>query len=268
MPTDDRQTLTDRTYLSQVQYRSDVNLAARQSVYAYQVPKIDLAAAVLDLAALAGDESVAEIGCGNGMYLAELTRRRHRGRVLGADLSPGMLTAARTGAPAAGLLVGNAEALPLADNVAEVTLAAHMLYHVPDRAAAVREFRRITSPAGKLLVVVNHADHLRELRELIEAVAVSFGREAGATWAEYQVMVVDRAAELLAAEFSSVARHDFSGELLIPGLRPVRDYVASTWTAQTSPDPAAFATAVVERVPFGPDGLFRVRTHSGVLICR
>src|ERR1700730_17114378 len=107
MPIDDHQLLTDRTYLAQVQYRSDANLAARQSVYSFQVPKIDLASAVLDLAALTGTETVAEIGCGNGRYLAELGRRRHAGRVFGADLSAGMLTAARTAAPGAGLLVGD-----------------------------------------------------------------------------------------------------------------------------------------------------------------
>ena len=268
VPNDDAQLLTDRTYLTDVQYRTDANLAARQSVYAYQVPKIDLPAAVLDLASLAGTETVAEIGCGNGIYLAELSRRRHAGRVLGADLSSGMLTVARTGAPGAGLVVGDAAGLPLADDVADVTLAAHMLYHVPDRAAAAREFRRITRTGGQLLVVLNAPDHLHELRELVEAVAVSFGREAGATWAEYQAMTVDRGAELLAGLFSKVHRHDFAGELLIPGLQPVIDYVASTWTAQSLPDPEAFAAAVTKRVRFGPDGMFRVRTRSGVLICR
>jgi hypothetical protein len=117
-------------------------------------------------------------------------------------------------------------------------------------------------------VVLNDADHLCELRELVEAVAVSFGREAGATWAQYQVMTVDRGAELLAGLFSVVQRHAFAGELLIPGLQPVIDYVASTWTAQSLPDPKAFTAAVTERVRLGPDGLFRVRTRSGVLICR
>jgi hypothetical protein len=38
----------------------------------------------------------------------------------------------------------NLAALPLADGVADVTLGPHMLYHVPDRMAAAREFRRVT----------------------------------------------------------------------------------------------------------------------------
>lgn len=57
---------TDRSILQQRQYRTDANLAARQSVYSYQYPRIDLPAVVLDLAGPRGDETVADIGCGNG----------------------------------------------------------------------------------------------------------------------------------------------------------------------------------------------------------
>lgn len=42
--------LTDRSFLRDVQYKTDVNLAARQSVDAYQEPPIDLARAILTLA--------------------------------------------------------------------------------------------------------------------------------------------------------------------------------------------------------------------------
>jgi trans-aconitate methyltransferase len=56
----------------------------RQSIYAYQEPPIDLARGILSLAGLSGHEVVADIGCGNGIYLAELSRRRHAGPVVGA----------------------------------------------------------------------------------------------------------------------------------------------------------------------------------------
>jgi SAM-dependent methyltransferase len=82
-------------FLRDVQYRTDANLAARQSIYAYQHPRIDLQARVIDLAAPAPGETVADVGCGNGAYLAELARRGFAGRVLGLDMSPGMLAAAR-----------------------------------------------------------------------------------------------------------------------------------------------------------------------------
>ena len=267
----DNTLLTDRAYLTGVQYRTDANLAARQSVYAYQQPSIDLVPAVLDLAGLSGTETIADIGCGNGLYLAELARRGHLGRLIGADLSGGMLAAARSRMTGAGLIIGDAAALPLPAGVADATLAPHMLYHVPDRSAAVREFRRITRPGGLLLVVLNGADHVAELGALVDAAAVDAGLAGGAAGAEYQTylsMTLDQGAELLARAFGSVERHDFTAQLLLPDAQPVTDYVASMRTTQARPDPAAFVAAVTARVPFGPDGLFRVTTHSGLLLCR
>jgi SAM-dependent methyltransferase len=102
---------TDQSYLRESQYKTDVNLAARQSIYAYQQPRIDLARETISLAALGGAEVVADVGCGNGRYLAGLARRGHAGPVLGVDMSPGMLLAARSGAPRASLMVADAMAL-------------------------------------------------------------------------------------------------------------------------------------------------------------
>ena len=275
MSTDHRQlsgteVLSDKAYLTTVQYRTDVNLAARQSIYAFQEPRIDLVSTVLGLAGLTGDETVVDVGCGNGIYLAGLARRGHRGPTIGVDLSPGMLAATRRGAPAARLVVGDAAALPVADQAADVTLAPHMLYHVRDPAAAAAQFRRITRPGGQLLVVLNGVDHLAELRELITSAAAASAlpaEAASAVYDTYRLMTLDAGAELLSRVFTSVRLHDFVSELRLPGAEPVASYVASM-RAHAAPDPAAFVAAVTGRVPFGPDGIFRVRTHAGLLICR
>jgi len=263
--------LTDKSYLTTVQYQTGANLAARQSIYAFARPKIDLVAAVLGLAGLGGAETVADIGCGSGIYPAGLASRGHAGHVLGVDLSPGMLAAARAAAPDASLAVGDAAALPLADAVADVTLAPHMLYHVPDPRAAVAELRRVTRPGGQLLVVLNGTGHLAELRELIVASAAAAGQPTADIVAEYEAsfcaVTLDTGAELLAQAFSSVQRHDFTAELLLADPQPVAGYVASM-RAQAMPDPDGFTQAACARIPFGPDGIFRVRTHCGLLICR
>jgi SAM-dependent methyltransferase len=263
--------MTDKSYLTAMQYQTDANLAARQSIYAFQQPKIDLVASVLGLAGLDGPETVADVGCGNGIYLAGLARRGHAGRLLGVDLSPGMLAVTRAAAPEASLVVGDAAALPLADGAADTTLAPHMLYHVPDPRAAVAEFRRVTRPGGQLLVVLNGADHVAELRELIVATAASAGEPVTGIVADYEAsfraVTLDTGAELLAEAFSSVQRHDFAAELLLPDAEPVAAYVGSM-RSHAMPDPAGFTQAVCARIPFGPDGRFRVRTHCGLLVCR
>ena len=109
----------------------------------------------MDLARLRSEDVVLDVGCGNGAYSAELCRRGHMGLVLGVDASVGMLVAAQQAAPSAEVAVCDAGALPLVDGAASVVIAANMLYHVPEPAAAVSEFRRVLRPGGRVLVVLN-----------------------------------------------------------------------------------------------------------------
>jgi SAM-dependent methyltransferase len=209
MASEDALFQTDKCYLREVQYRSDANLAARQSVYAYQHPPVDLPAQVVGLAGLGGQERVADIGCGNGRYLAELARRQHAGQVLGVDASAGMLSAARGRVSRAALLLGDATALPLPDGACDLTVAAHMLYHVADPAAAVRELRRVTRPGGQVLVVLNAAGHFRELSDLLAA-ALPGTPASDPSLQPGGRLPMDQGQDLLAAEFGSVTRHDSS----------------------------------------------------------
>lgn len=252
---------TDGGALTSGQYRTAANLAARQSAYAFQRPRIDLPATVLDLARLDGTETVADIGCGNGAYLAELIRRGHSGRAVGVDLSAGMLEAARGAAPRARVLRGDAAQLPLADACVDVALAPHMLYHVPDPLAAISEMRRITGADGRVLVVLNGTDHLRELRDLISG---ETGPERTEGWAEQ--LRLDEGEKMLRSVFAHVERHDFTAELALTDSSPVAAYIRSMIPVQELPDPDGAVTSAVRTIPFGPDGEFRVRTHCGCLI--
>ncbi len=80
-----------------------------------------------------------DAGCGNGEYLRALAQIPVR--AAGCDLSLGMLR------PLAYRPLVNADvtALPVRDGAFDAVLAVHMLYHVPDRQAAVRELRRVLS---------------------------------------------------------------------------------------------------------------------------
>ena len=49
------------------------------------------------LDSLTGDESILDLGCGNGEMVRELMRRGHRGRYAGVDFSPPLLEVARHG---------------------------------------------------------------------------------------------------------------------------------------------------------------------------
>ena len=252
----------DRAFLREVQYRTDGNLAARQSIYAYQEPKIDLPAAVLDIVLHAGGVPsggvVADIGCGNGAYLAELAKREVAGRVIGMDLSPGMLAAASArGIGTSALVNSDATALPLRSASADLTLAMHMLYHVPDPLDAVRELRRVTRPGGTVVIGLNGAGHQEALRAALMAAGVSKPGER--LW-------LDEGEALVHGVFTSVTRHDFTATLF-PPTEAVAAYVRSLSEVQRLPDPEPLVSRVLSVLfPNGQDCL-PIRSHSGILIC-
>ncbi|HEX3512683.1 MAG TPA: class I SAM-dependent methyltransferase, partial [Trebonia sp.] len=245
-------------------------------------PRVDLAARVLDLAAPAPSDTIVDVGCGNGMYLAELARRGFAGRVLGLDLSLGMLAVARhrlsgigpaadvgaqensTGpaGPVVGLANADATALPLRDGVAGLAFAAHMLYHVPDPADALRELRRVTRPGGRVVIVLNGAGHLRQLRAVVAA-ARGVDLEAMG-----ERVTLDDGESLARSIFPNVTRHDFVAELRVPAPRPIADYVRSMSGTSQEADPDHVAETVAATFPATIDGHYAITSHSGCLICQ
>ena len=88
------------------------------------------------------------MACGGGLLAPHVAALGHRH--VGVDLSPTALPLARAHGVLA--LRGDAQALPLADGVADVVVAGEVLEHVPDLAAAVREACRVLRPGGTLVV--------------------------------------------------------------------------------------------------------------------
>lgn len=144
------------------QYADDRNLAARQRFWEHQEPYFDVVGWVMDLARLSPALQVLDAGCGNGAYLRAL--RDRQAVAVGCDLSMGMLRASAHPA----LLNADVAALPLRDGAVDVALAVHMLYHVPDREAAIAELRRVVAPGGTCIAVTNGSRHTLALRALAE----------------------------------------------------------------------------------------------------
>ncbi len=100
---------------------------------------------------LRAGEVVLDAGCGTGWFAAGLRRARPDVRVLGGDISTGMLGKAR-GAGAWPLLQGDATGLALRDGCIDVVVARGVLHHLPDVAAALREWRRVVAPGGAVVL--------------------------------------------------------------------------------------------------------------------
>lgn len=108
--------------------------------------------AVAECALRPGDR-VLDAGCGTGRALPALRAAvGPSGTVLGADLTPQMLTAAqRAGRGSDGaLLLADVARLPLRDGCLDAVFAAGLIAHLPDPGANLRELARVVRPGGGL----------------------------------------------------------------------------------------------------------------------
>ena len=124
---------------------------------------------MLEQVALATEDRVLDVACGTGV-VARLAKDRlgDGGRVVGVDISPGMLAVARAVAPSIDWREGNVNALPLGDSEQfDVVVCQQGLQFFPDKAAAARELRRALGPNGRLAVSTWRAlDDIPIFREL------------------------------------------------------------------------------------------------------
>jgi SAM-dependent methyltransferase len=250
------------------QYADDLHLRARQRFWLHQDPYFDIIGWVLDLAGLAPGLRVLDAGCGNGLYLAGLRERQVT--AVGCDLSPGMLRAAAHPA----VLNADLTALPLRDGAVDVALAIHMLYHVPDRPAALRELRRVTAPGGLGLAVTNGGRHTRVLRAMVEQAV----RKETPGWrmrVATEAFTAENAAAQLGAVFETVTlvRPPSNPPVVIRDAAVAADYVASLGThyqdetAQPWPDVVADVQGQVQAV-IDKQGAFVTSGDLAAFLCR
>jgi SAM-dependent methyltransferase len=207
------------------QYADDRNLRVRMQAHERYTVGPALEEAVDAALALRGTEALLDVGCGPGDFLARLANSGHRGRLVGVDLSPGMVLQARTRAPQVQFFTADAAGVPLPPAAFDVVTARHMLYHVPDIAAALRECHRLLRPGGRLLALTNASDYMQAFHDLLAAALGADDRFAALTRARPATRFDEHAAEQrLASVYGNVQLAFQESALVFPSPEPVLAY--------------------------------------------
>ena len=260
--------VTDRDRLAGSAYADGRHLAARQSLYRWQQPQYDLPGIVAaELDRVRG--TVLDIGCGNGRFVSRLHRQRPDLRVIGTDISAGIL--ADVPRPVA---VADAQTLPFADDSADATLALHMLYHVPNIPAAIAELSRIAKPTGLVIASTNSRLDKRELdllwsRAAADVLGVAEGPSRVSLSARFSL---ELAPTFLGASFSDIRVIEMPGIIEVPEASPVVAHLASyeAWADQLGVPfrPTLDRAEELATQEIAEQGVFRISCLSGILICR
>jgi len=98
---------------------------------------------------------VVDLGCGTGSLSILAAEQGHR--VTGVDFADAMIERAQEKASDAGVkvrfIVGDAATPPLPDASVDVVLVRHVLWALPDPAAAIARWRDAMRPGGRLVLV-------------------------------------------------------------------------------------------------------------------
>jgi SAM-dependent methyltransferase len=272
----------DRSYLTRCAYNNDEKLATRQSIYAFAKPSKEPGFFGWGVSRIewSGTEVVLDVGCGNGMWQKRLLQAMPGLRTMGMDLSEGMLRsflAGWDGPRSAPVAVADAQCLPVRDRSVDVALLMHMLYHVPDRTAALSEARRVLrAEGGSALVTTLGRGHLHELREhLRTAICEVRGEDFDGPFLSNPFDARQAAAELPEV-FSSVESYLRPDQLQITEVEPTVAWVDT----QQGPDldsllpPSASWNDVLDTArqkaaaAIAEHGNFHVTTEVAVFLCR
>ncbi len=249
------------------QYADETNLAARANIYAYQHPRVAFPAWVLDhLPDEARTGPVLDVGCGPGWYVARAVERGIP--TIGLDLSSGMVRQASAVSPGAlAWLAGDATRLPFSDNSCAAASALHMLYHVPEPAAAIAELRRVVRPGGTVLAVLNGVDHMDTYRSLLAEAA---GRDEWLPWSSSRVNLGH--VDLFDEMFASVVIDELRGRIVLSDVEPLLSYAGSArefYEDQIDCSWADLLTRFAQAANrhLAGYGTIEITTHSGVFVC-
>jgi SAM-dependent methyltransferase len=262
--------LSDASHVRE-QYRDSSKLDARVRIYdLYAQRPESFQTWVFDRMQLRSGDRVLDVGAGTANLWRENAARAAGLSLLLGDRSPGMLRTAGDRLARTGLACRraqlDAQALPFADASFGVVVANHMLYHVPDRARALSEIRRVLVPGGRFYSTTNGWSHLLEMRELVRrfglASAMRSAVSASGAWD------LEEAAREFGARFEDVRLESCRDVLRVTDAGPLVDAIRSIGsTSGDAPPDERVLREIHDHVEWmiRLEGGFHVSTWAGLV---
>ncbi len=257
----------EQAYLRDVQYRFPDRLKAR-SILHTRYGRGDWFEWLAANIPLPAGGLIADVGCGAGSFWTnapEFLTADLRLRLF--DISQGMADAARVAVDAmqrwrdVEVCVADATALPLADGSVDTTIAVHMLYHLDDPVAGLKEMSRVTRDGGVVAVVLNSSGTMAELSALARA---PFGYMPDPP---SEPLTSEQGLALMQDEFASVDVVRYDDELRVTDPVDLLGYLGSLPIAD-KPGVMEDLAAAVQDAFRRTDGVFTITKTSELLIGR
>jgi ubiquinone/menaquinone biosynthesis C-methylase UbiE len=262
--------MIDQDYLRNHQYQNAANLTSRMNLHEqFSTNKYGWHRWVFDQFDLPATARILELGSGPGWLWNE---NRYRipaswGITL-SDFSAGMLEETQrnlAGMPLTFKVI-DAQEIPYPDASFDAVIANHMLYHVPNRAAAISEVSRVLKPDGLFYAATNGKSHMREIKDMLREVTQD---NLETTLFSDITFALDNGYEQLAPYFSQVIVRQYEDALIVNQVEPLVEYMLSSISRHTmAPEAAREALTAVVQQRMAHAGAIRIAKSTGVFISK
>jgi len=212
------------------QYSDDKNLSARIKLHEkHSTNKKGFYPWLFENFNFFDNDSILELGCGNGMLWKGRTSKLPAGSSLMlSDFSEGMLNSAKENLSPTHSNISFRQAdiqnIPFDSQSFNAVIANHMLYHVPDIGKALSEVRRVLKNSGRFYATTNSSGGLRQF---LHDVMKKFEPDTDA-FTQVIPFNMQNGGEILGQYFSSVKRHDYIDSLAITETSDLMDWLGSS----------------------------------------
>ena len=261
--------LSDPEYLLTKQYQTAANLQTRIRLHEkFSTNSYGWFPWVFDQLDLPPTCRILDLGCGPGdLWLENMARIPNSWQLTLSDFSSGILEQARhrlhKQLHAFTFELMNAQSIPHEDNDFDAVIANHMLYHVPNRARALSEIRRVLKTGGHLYATTVGEDHMQELSILLHKFDPDLRFDFQKTIVEF---TLENGRSQLEACFSNVAVQHYNDDLIITESSLLADYIMSGSRLNTAINRRGTLIEFIAVEMEQNKGIIRITKDSGIFI--
>lgn len=236
--------MNNQEYLKTQQYKTPDNLQARINIhrnFGKRASEETWTEWVFNQMAIQPGMRILELGCGTGALWREQGHRLPADcELVLSDLSRGMLRKTVNDLSVeVTAYQGDAQVLPFEDNSFDLVAAHHMLYHVPDIDAALRDIHRVLKPGGRLCAATNGTHHMQKLYDLLDDAQILVGLHGEIKRSDSaHLFGLENGQEKLKAIFGNAERVDNIQHLEVTEAQPLIDYINSMWGTEVKDEAA------------------------------